>query len=78
MGLGPRSSSPLALGASTTLAMTPPTPAALAFTFHLCSVSTSQLLPVPLSLVSEEQGPPWVSPQGKATTPAPLKSLWIP
>lgn len=56
MGLGPRSSGPLALGASTTLAMTPPTPAALAF--HLCSVNTSQLLPVPLSLVSEEQGPP--------------------
>lgn len=50
-GAGPSSSGPLALGALRYLGNDAPTPVALAFRFYLCSVSTSQLLPAPLSMV---------------------------
>lgn len=64
-GAGPSSSGPLALGALRYLGNDAPTPVALAFRFYLCSVSTSQLLPAPLSMVSEEQGPPGSVPRGR-------------
>lgn len=50
-GAGPSSSGPFALGALRYLGNDAPTPVALAFRFYLCSVSTSQLLPAPLSMV---------------------------
>lgn len=50
-GAGPSSSGPLALGALRYLGNDAPTPVALAFRFYLYSVSTSQLLPAPLSMV---------------------------
>lgn len=80
-GAGPSSSGPLALGALLYLGNDAPTPVALAFRFYLCSVSTSQLLPAPLSMV-RNRDPLGQSPgEGiPVDSPAllPLRRAWLP